>query len=997
MAKDINEMKSDKTITNKEENTVDVDEKGINLSKKDSKHKDKKDKANKTNKAIKTGNKTKKGLKLNIELLYTPFDNNKRQIKKLQKIVNQVNNLDEEYKHLSDIQVKQATFELKEKMRQILPLEKNIDKLLNARTPVWFETKDGKEFLKKLLKITPQAFALVREAMSRVTNQRPFDVQVLAGLVLSQGRLAEASTGEGKTNIAASPLYLYALAGRGVVLVTVNDYLTKLHAEWMGHIMDYLGLSLSCVTSEAAYKYVPTNELINYGVDEDTINKAKEIEANYAFKTGNVRLGTSKMKGYNMVEVSKKDAYLCDITYSLNSELGFDYLRDHLVKSIEEVNQRELFFCMVDEADSILIDESRVPLIISNPNERSNELYYKFARVVAQLAEGEYDVDEKDRVATPNEKGIEKLEKLLGVPNIYDDNTYAHFLNNAMQAKFMFHKDKEYILKNGEILLVDEFTGRTLQGRRYSHGLHEAIEAKENLPIQKQSSIAASITYQNFFRMYKVLAGMTGTALTEAEEFHKIYKLDVVVIPTNKPLIRKDLTDIVYKTERGKFNAVLEDIKERHAQGQPVLVGTASVDKSEILSNLLAKEGIKHEVLNAKNHMREAEIVEHAGEKNSITISTNMAGRGTDILLESGISEIGGLHVIGTERHESRRIDNQLRGRAGRQGDPGSSRFYISLEDRLMRVFGGNIVKKFMDMTRVPEDFPIENRIIARTITSSQKRMEGNNFDMRKTLVDYDNVLNKQREIIYKRRTMILKNAVKDPLFIKNYIQNKLKKILKSLIDDITSDNKKITPTVVENSIKRFTEVFGIETILDDVLHKRMNSNLETGKQLLIQNASKEKLYEQFEIILDEAYLYKEELNGSDFMRRIEQNLFLDSVDLNWMDHLDAMDDLRHTANLRAYGQKDPLVEYKNEGFELFHDMLARIDSDMASRILRVNAVNVAERDYQSIDLNAVNNVVQNVQNLGKISGFRPTGEFSDKSSKNHSKRKLKNKNKKRK
>lgn len=943
---------------------------------------------------VKDKSKKKKGSKISIELLYSPFDNNKRQVKRLQKIVNKVNILEDDYSKLTAEQFKKATAELKEKMQEILPADKSIEKYLNTKTPVWFETKDGKEFLRKTQRIIPQAYGLFREAAKRVTNHRHFDVQIMAGIVLAQGRLTELATGEGKTQVAGLPLYLYALAGRGAHLVTVNDYLAKLHAEWMGHIMNYLGLTVSCVTSEASYKFVPTDELAEYNVDPTVIKNAEAVEAEFAFKTGDVRFGPYHMKGYNMVEITKSEAYKCDVTYSLNSEIGFDYLRDNLVKDLSDVNQRELFFCIVDEADSILIDESRVPLIISNPNEKSNELYYKFARVVAQLTESEIDLDEKDKVATPNEKGLEKLEKLLGVPNIYDDNSYAHFLNNAMQARFIFINNKEYIVKNSEILLVDEFTGRTLQGRRYSHGLHEAIEAKENLPIQKQSSIAASITYQNFFRMYKVLAGMTGTALTEAEEFHKIYKLDVVVIPTNRPVVRKDLTDVIYKTERGKFNAVLDDIRERHSRNQPVLVGTASVDKSEILSDLLAKEGLKHEVLNAKNHMREAEIIENAGQQKAITISTNMAGRGTDIKLGKGVVDLGGLHVIGTERHESRRIDNQLRGRAGRQGDSGSSRFYISLEDKLMRVFGGNIVKKFMDMTRVPEDFPIETRIIARTITSSQKRMEGNNFDIRKNLVDYDNVLNKQREIVYKRRKILIKKSKEDPSYLKTYILEKLFERVKTLAMEVSEEKKKLSKPAIVELIKRFKDIFGVESIYSDVLSKKLHSETSTWEELLEKSPSVDKCLEQFKIFLENAYEYKEELNGSDFMRKIEQSLLLESIDLNWQSHLEVMDDLRQTSNLRAYGQKDPLVEYKNEGFELFKDMLEQINTDLYSRILRVNAVNTSEREYQNVDLNVINTAVESIKNIANTAGFRPAGDIlTSKSARKKLKRKNKRKN----
>ncbi|HHV71739.1 MAG TPA: preprotein translocase subunit SecA, partial [Clostridia bacterium] len=619
-------------------------------------------------------------------------DPNEKEIKCLQKTVEIINNLEAEISSLSDEELKGKTGEFKNR------LEKG-------------ESLDS---------ILPEAFAVVRETSRRVLNMRHFDVQLIGGMVLHAGKIAEMKTGEGKTLVATLPAYLNALTGKGVHIVTVNDYLARRDSEWMGQIYRFLGLKVG---------------LIVHGLDYD----------------------------------QRKEAYAADITYGTNNEFGFDYLRDNMVLNKEHMVQRELNYAIIDEVDSILIDEARTPLIISGPGEKSTDLYIQFAKIVPRLKEGEdYLVDEKAKTVVPTEECIAKVEKMLNIDNMYDDRhmELTHYLNQALKAYALMRRDRDYVVKDGEVIIVDEFTGRLMYGRRYSDGLHQAIEAKEGVKVERESQTLATITFQNYFRMYNKLAGMTGTAATEAEEFRKIYGLDVVVIPTNKPMIRVDYPDVIYKTERAKFNAVVEEIAERHSKGQPVLVGTISIEKSEELSKLLKKKGIPHHVLNAKYHEKEAEIIAEAGQRGAVTISTNMAGRGTDIVLGEGVAELGGLHVIGTERHESRRIDNQLRGRAGRQGDPGSSRFYVSLEDDLMRLFGSDNISGIMDKLGMEEDVPIEHPLITKAIENAQKKVEGRNFSIRKQVLEYDDVMNKQREIIYDQRRRVLEgDNLKDAIF----------------------------------------------------------------------------------------------------------------------------------------------------------------------------------------------------------------------------------------
>jgi len=647
-----------------------------------------------------------------LEFLSKMFGSNSSEIGKIKPIIEKINSLEEEIEKLTDKELNNKTKEFKER------LEKG-------------ETLDD---------ILPEAFSCVREAAKRTIGQRHYDVQMIGGIVLHNGRIAEMKTGEGKTLVATLPLYLNALEGKGAHLITVNDYLAKYHAQWMGAIYHKLGLTTAAIEHEKSWLYKP----------EDQEHDDKTWK--------------------NLWEITRQEAYLADITYGTNNEFGFDYLRDNMVQSMEQMSQRELHYAIVDEVDSILIDEARTPLIISAPAEESAELYHQFAQLVPKLKDKiDYKLDEKMRAVSLTDEGMRKIEKMLGISNIYENRSIqlVHHLEQALAANVVYKKNKDYVVKDGEVIIVDEFTGRLMPGRRYSEGLHQAIEAKEEVEVQRESDTLATISFQNLFRMYKKLAGMTGTASTEAEEFWKIYKLDVVEIPTNKPAVRKDLQDLIYKNEAEKFNAVCEEVKERSQQGQPVLIGTISIEKSERLSRILNRNGVKHQVLNAKHHEREAKIIEQAGRKGAVTVATNMAGRGVDIILggipfdkslHEEVSKLGGLHVIGTERHEARRIDNQLRGRSGRQGDPGSSQFYISMEDDLMRVFGGERLKDLMEKLHLPEGMPIEHSLISRSIESAQKKVEGHNFDIRKHLVEYDDVANKHRKAIYAKRRHILEN-----------------------------------------------------------------------------------------------------------------------------------------------------------------------------------------------------------------------------------------------
>ncbi|MCA9375169.1 preprotein translocase subunit SecA, partial [Candidatus Dojkabacteria bacterium] len=669
------------------------------------------------------------------------FDSNDKQLKKIQPIIDQINDLEDEYRDLKDSELKEKTLQFKE----TLGSTENTTRILDE-----FDASRQKRDLFQLL---PEAFALVRESARRYTNHRHFDVQLQAGYFLADNKITELFTGEGKTNAATLALYLYALTGRGAHLVTVNDYLARRDGEWNGHVLAPLGITVGVINNNSQYKYVSDEEVIALKGAEakDEIDERKAA----AKKAGRLKLDL--MSGTNLVECSKKEVYECDVVYGTNNEFGFDYLRDNMARRIEDRVQGRLHYAIIDEADSILIDEARTPLIISQSAEDSNDMYSKFAQVVRSLnPEEHYTVDEKEQSVSISDNGIDLVEKKLGVKNVYEDAELAYHLDNALKAKELYSLDDQYIVRNGEIIIVDEFTGRAMEGRRYSEGLHQAIEAKEGVEVKQESKTLATITLQNYFRLYDYLAGMTATALTEAEEFSNIYKLDVVVVPTNKPVIRTDENDVVYRSETGKFRAIIEDIKDSNDKGQPVLVGTASVEKSEVLSQMLEREGIKHNVLNAKQHEREAHIIQDAGLKGQVTIATNMAGRGTDIALGEGVVEQGGLYVIGSERHESRRIDNQLRGRSGRQGDPGRSRFYVSFEDDLMKRFGGDRSQAILERVGMEDDMPISIGVLGKIIENAQKKVEAYNFDIRKRLVEYDDVLNQQREIIYGLRRDIL-------------------------------------------------------------------------------------------------------------------------------------------------------------------------------------------------------------------------------------------------
>jgi len=786
-----------------------------------------------------------------LEFFKKIFGNsNEKEIKKLMPIVERVNDWEPKIRVLSDIELSSKTQEFKERLSR----GETLDDLL------------------------PEAFAVVREAAKRTLGMRPFDVQVLGAIVLHQGRIAEMKTGEGKTLVATMPAYLNALTGKGVHVVTVNDYLAKRDSEWMGKVYRFLGLEVG---------------LIVHGLDFE----------------------------------QRKKAYNADITYGTNNEFGFDYLRDNMVLYKEHMVQRELNYAIIDEVDSILIDEARTPLIISGQSEESTDIYYKFAKFVPRLKQDEdFIVDEKAHTVIPTEKGIKKAEDFLGVENLYDEENVEllHHFHQALKAHYLMKRDRDYVVKDGQVIIVDEFTGRLMFGRRYSEGLHQAIEAKEGVKVERESKTLAMITFQNYFRMYKKLAGMTGTAATEEEEFRKIYGLDVVVIPTNKPMIRIDYPDVVYKTEKAKFEAVVREIEECYKIGRPVLVGTVSIEKSEKLSEMLKKKGVPHQVLNAKYHEKEAEIIAKAGQKGAVTIATNMAGRGTDIVLGEGVAELGGLHVIGTERHEARRIDNQLRGRSGRQGDPGSSRFFVSLEDDLMRLFGSDNVKGLMDRLGIEDDQPIEHPLITKAIENAQKKVEAKNFDIRKHLLEYDDVMNKQREIIYAERRKILEGEN-----LKENILNMMEDVVEEILNIYAG--KEIHPE--EWDLKGLSEYF-----YDIFMIKVDFSNYN------IEEKTREDIKEELISLLKRAYEKKEEEIGSETLRELEKVVMLKVVDQKWMDHIDAMDQLRQGIGLRAYGQRDPLVEYKIEGFEMFQEMIKSIKEDTLRYLFRIRVSAMPKR-----------------------------------------------------
>ncbi|MFH1661620.1 MAG: preprotein translocase subunit SecA [Candidatus Falkowbacteria bacterium] len=819
-------------------------------------------------------------------------DPNEKIIKSLQPIIGEINGLEGKFEKMDDEDLKGITKELKRKLRG---KETRLPRYARNDSAIDDSAIDD---------ILPEAFAAVREASKRVLGQRHYDVQLMGGIILHRGQIAEMRTGEGKTLVATLPLYLNGLEGKGAHLITVNDYLSRVGAGWMAPVFYSLGMSTGVIVHDQAYIYDPEFS------DDSQYDK--------------------RLKNFKLVE--RKQAYECDITYGTNNEFGFDYLRDNMAPNLESMSQRELHYSIVDEVDSILIDEARTPLIISAQAEESTDKYYKFSQLVKQLKENEdYNIDEKMRAATLTENGISKMEKWMGVENIYTEGGVreVHHIEQALKAQVLFKKDKDYVVKDNEVIIVDEFTGRLMHGRRYSEGLHQAIEAKEGVKIQRESQTLATITFQNYFRMYKKLAGMTGTALTEAEEFSKIYSLETVVIPTNKPTIRDDKNDLIYKTEDAKFKAVVEEIKQRNKKGQPVLVGTISIEKNELLGNLLEREGVKANILNAKHHGKEARIIEQAGKIGAVTIATNMAGRGVDIVLEEEVKKLRGLHVIGTERHEARRIDNQLRGRAGRQGDPGSSQFYVSMEDDLMRVFGGDRMKSLMTTLRVPEDMPIENKIVSRSIESAQKKVEGNNFDIRKHLVEYDDVINKHRESIYKKRREILESEENNKVILE-MIEGEIEQVVSfhTAEDDISKWN--------------IDEIYQVASTIFPVENK-LKSDLDNlaGDNKLDKAKARTKIIESLVKLANDIYKDMQEKASEAGLKwnEIEKAVLIRSIDTLWIEHLDAMSRMRQGIGLRGYGQRDPLLEYKREAYGLYNELNNLIQKQVVYSIFKLGGV----------------------------------------------------------
>ena len=764
---------------------------------------------------------------------------NDRELKRMAPLVDRITNLEPEYRALSDAQ-------------------------LQAKTALFKERLDADEPLDDLL---PEAFATAREASARVLGMRPFDVQLIGGIVLHQGKIAEMKTGEGKTLVATMPAYLNALTGRGVHIVTVNDYLARRDARWMGDIYRFLGLTVDTIV---------------HGLDDN----------------------------------ERRQAYAADITYGTNNELGFDYLRDNMKFSLDDYVQRDFHYAIVDEVDSILVDEARTPLIISGPAEESTQLYYTLNQVSKQLKKDQdFTVDEKARSVVVTEDGVTHAEKLVNLPNLYDPRNIEvlHHLNAALKAHNLFKRDVDYIVKDGQVLIVDEFTGRLMPGRRYSDGLHQALEAKEGVKIENENQTLATITFQNFFRMYDKLAGMTGTADTEAEEFKKIYNLEVMIIPTDKKMIRTDYPDAIYRTEAEKYTAVVADITDCYQRGQPVLVGTTSIEKSEHVSRLLKKEGIKHEVLNAKQHEKEAQIVAHAGQMGMVTIATNMAGRGTDIVLGEGVVERGGVHILATERHESRRIDNQLRGRSGRQGDPGTSRFYLSLEDDLLRIFGSDRIKGLMGRLGMDDGEPIEHRLVSNAIEKAQKRVEGHNFDIRKHLLEYDDVMNKQREVIYSQRRQILSGIT---------LEDDLMDMADELVEDI----------VEEYTANKMPEEWDLKA-LGDATYRQF------GFRVSLEDLDGDLDADIHDIFLDlvqQRFAAKRDEIGPELFKELQQMVMLQIVDNHWKEHLLSMDHLRDGIGLRGYAQVDPLREYQREGYDMFMDLIHRIKADSVGTLFHL-------------------------------------------------------------
>ena len=776
-------------------------------------------------------------------------NNSAKEVKKMRKIVDHINELEPNYVKLSDANLVAKTDEFKRRLQK-------------------GETLDD---------ILPEAFAVCREASKRVLGMRHFDVQMLGGICLHRGNIAEMRTGEGKTLVATLAVYLNALSGKGVHVVTVNDYLATRDSEQMGRLYNFLGLSTGLIVANLDYN-------------------------------------------------QRKEAYAADVTYGTNNEFGFDYLRDNMVSDVSQMVQRPLNYAIVDEVDSILIDEARTPLIISGPGSRSTDNYYKLAQVVPHLVKDEdYTIDEKQKTIAPTDSGITKVEKMLGIENLYDaDNIELnHLLGASLRAYAMMHRDTDYVVKDGEVVIVDEFTGRLMFGRRYSDGLHQAIEAKEGLKVERESQTLASITFQNYFRMYEKLSGMTGTAKTEEKEFNDIYGLEVIPIPPNRPLIRVDLSDLIFKSKAAKYRAVVRNAVERHQTGQPILIGTTSITQSEELSDMLLRAGVPHKVLNAKHHEQEAEIVANAGQMGMVTIATNMAGRGTDITLGEGVPELGGLAILGTERHESRRIDNQLRGRAGRQGDPGSSQFFLSLEDDLMRIFGADNISGIMDKLGMEEDEPIEHSLITKSIERAQKKVEDHNYNIRKYILEYDDVMNQQREVLYEQRRRILRNES-----LRDTINEMIDKLVTDAVDAYADE-------------KLYPEEWDYEGLHKHLSQYFLTSDLMSTEEM--EEYTRQELDERLHEIAHSEYQERVDLLGDAMFSQLEKAIMLRVVDSKWMEHLDNMDMLREGIGLRAYGQKNPLVEYKFEAYDMFQHMIDTIQDETIMALYKIRAQLIQE------------------------------------------------------
>ena len=794
-------------------------------------------------------------------------DPQKKILKRLRKQVDVINGLNDKYEKMSDKELRAQTDELKKRLSK-----KNV-------------TLDT---------ILPDAFAVAREAAKRVIGERPYDVQLIGGMVLHEGNVAEMKTGEGKTLVATLPTYLNALEGKGVHVVTVNDYLAQRDAGWMGQVYDFLGLTTGVIINEASFVY--DKDYDNEHHDDPRMRKLRPV--------------------------SRKEAYAADITYGTNNEFGFDYLRDNMVNDVDLLRQRELNFAIVDEVDSILIDEARTPLIISAPAAENPGNYYTFAKIAAKLVPEDYVLDEKRRSVALTDEGVEKVQKLLGIKNLYtpDHVRSVYHMDQALRAQTLFKRDKDYVVTNdGEVIIVDEHTGRLMQGRRYNEGLHQAIEAKEGVPVLEESMTLATISFQNYFRLYNKLSGMTGTAFTEAEEFQQIYSLDVIQIPPNKPVIREDKEDLIFKTEKAKLKAVAEAIKDYHKQGRPVLVGSGSIEKNEQIAKYLEKEGIKFEILNAKNNEREAAIVAKAGEKGAITLATNIAGRGTDIKLGEGVKELGGLVVIGSERHESRRIDNQLRGRGGRQGDPGETQFYVSTEDDLMRIFQGERIASLMDRLGVDDDTPIRTRAVSKTLEAAQKRVEGYNFDTRKNVVQYDNVINRHRRVVYVMRRRILEG---------DNIKPEIERLLRAKVHELTTLPSKNNPKFVDD----FSVIFPVDKEKIEKVGKEKKDRLR---------------YEKALELAEEAYAEKEREIGADDLRGVEREVYMAVLDTLWMQHLENMQHLREGIHWRSVGQRDPLVEYRSESQKLFESLQANLRDEVLATIFNIHKADATVRQSQ--------------------------------------------------